>query len=75
MGFAGRIFGSKPDKPSTREERQTRELARMKGVIAEITAVNRDLKKTLSGLRITSRCPPNSNNSCTRRPTWWWPTT
>ena len=47
-GSAGRIFGSNPDKPSAREERQARELVRMKGVIAEITAENLDLKKTLS---------------------------
>ena len=38
--------GSK-EKPSQREERLQRELERMKSVIAEITAENLDLKKSL----------------------------
>ena len=48
LGSASRVFGPNPDKPSTREERQASELTRMKSVIAEITAENLDLKKTLS---------------------------
>ena len=44
---AGRVFDTKANKPSAREQRQAEELARMKSVVAEITAENLDLKKTL----------------------------
>lgn len=48
MGSAGRVFVDKADKPDAREQRQEAELMRMKSVIAEITAENLDLKKTLT---------------------------
>jgi len=47
LGSAGRIFGDKADKPSAREARLRVENSRMKSVIAEITAENLELKKTL----------------------------
>ena len=45
---AGKVFEDKSNGPRVREERTAAELARMKDVIAEITAENVDLKKTLS---------------------------
>ena len=48
LGAAGRIFDDKADKPNAREQRRAAELVRMKSVIAEITAENLDLKKTLT---------------------------
>jgi transposase len=48
LGSAGRVFADKSDKPGVREQRQAAELTRMKSVIAEITAENLDLKKTLT---------------------------
>ncbi len=46
---AGQVFDEKPRKRDTERERTERELSRMKDVIAEITAENLELKKTLSG--------------------------
>jgi transposase len=48
LGAAGNIFDEKKGKPSHKEKRLERENERYKGVIAEITAENLDLKKTLS---------------------------
>ena len=48
LGAAGKVFEDKPAKPSAREQRREAELARMKSVIAEITAENLELKKTLT---------------------------
>ena len=45
---AGKVFESSPEKPSRKEERLEAENTRLKAVIAEITAENLDLKKTLS---------------------------
>jgi len=44
---AARVFDGRGDKPSAREERQAAQLARMRAVVAEITAENLELKKTL----------------------------
>ena len=49
LGSATGIFEEKGKKPDARQERAERELSRMKGVVAEITAENLELKKTLSG--------------------------
>jgi transposase len=49
LASAGQIFEEKPKKADAERERRERELARMKDVIAEITAENLELKKTLSG--------------------------
>ncbi len=49
MGSAGQIFEERPKRRDVERERMERELARMKGVVAEITAENLELKKTLSG--------------------------
>ena len=48
MGSAGQVFDDKPKKRDVERERSDREMARMKDVIAEITAENLELKKTLS---------------------------
>jgi transposase len=48
VGSAERIFNERENKPSAREERREAELARMKSVVAEITAENLELKKTLT---------------------------
>jgi transposase len=45
---AGQVFDERSEKPGAREERLRAELDRMKGVVAEITAENLDLKKTLT---------------------------
>jgi len=47
MGSAERIFEKKESKPTAREERLAKDLGRAKDVIAEITAENLELKKTL----------------------------
>jgi transposase len=47
LGAADRIFEKKEHKPSAREERLSAQLTRAKDVIAEITAENLELKKTL----------------------------
>jgi transposase len=49
QGSAAEVFDKKPKKDDADRERLERELARMKGVVAEITAENLELKKTLSG--------------------------
>lgn len=48
LSSAAKVFEDKADKPSGREVRQATELARMRAVIAEITAENLELKKTLT---------------------------
>jgi len=45
---AGKVFEGSQEKPSRREQRLEEENARLKGVIAEITSENLELKKTLS---------------------------
>ncbi len=47
QGALQALEGKLHDKPSRREERLRRELERMKDVVAEITAENVDLKKSL----------------------------
>ena len=47
LGAAGRVFSDKEQRPSARETRREAELLRMKSVVAEITAENLELKKTL----------------------------
>jgi transposase len=49
MASAAEIFEEKPKKRDVERERTERDLARMKDVVAEITAENLELKKTLSG--------------------------
>ncbi len=49
VAVAGQIFEEKPRKRDAERERAEREMSRMKDVIAEITAENLELKKTLSG--------------------------
>lgn len=49
LASASQVFEEKPKKRDAQQERTERELARMKDVIAEITAENLELKKTLSG--------------------------
>lgn len=48
LSSAGRVFDDRSQKPSRKEERLEGELTRCKDVIAEITAENLELKKTLS---------------------------
>ncbi len=48
MASAGQVFDERPKKRDLERERAERELSRMKDVIAEITAENLELKKTLS---------------------------
>jgi transposase-like protein len=48
MGSAAKVFEDKASGPSAREERAAAQLDRLKDVIAEITAENVELKKTLS---------------------------
>jgi transposase len=48
LSSAKRVFDEKEGRPSAQEEKRTAELARMKNVIAEITAENLELKKGLS---------------------------
>jgi transposase-like protein len=49
LSSASRVFDEKGKKRDVERERTERELARMKDVIADITAENLELKKTLSG--------------------------
>jgi transposase-like protein len=49
LGSATEIFQEKPRKRDAERERKEREIARLKDVVAEITAENLELKKTLSG--------------------------
>jgi transposase len=48
LSSAARVFHDQSRKPSRKEERLESELSRCKDVIAEITAENLELKKTLS---------------------------
>jgi transposase-like protein len=45
LGSAERVFEDKPGRPNAQQERLEAENARFKGVIAEITAENLELKK------------------------------
>jgi transposase len=45
LGSADRVFEDKRGRPTARQERLEEEVARFKGVIAEITAENLELKK------------------------------
>ena len=47
LSSAVKVFDDRADKPSAHAERQAAELTRMKSVVAEITAENLELKKTL----------------------------
>ena len=47
LNSAGRVFEGEPSEPSVEQERAQAELTRLKDVIAEITAENLELKKTL----------------------------
>lgn len=49
LASAAQIFEEKPKRRDVQQEQRAREMARMKDVIAEITAENLELKKTLSG--------------------------
>lgn len=49
MASATQIFEEKSRKRDAEQERTDREMGRLKDVIAEITAENLELKKTLSG--------------------------
>jgi transposase-like protein len=49
MASAVQVFEEKPKKRDLERERIERETSRLKDVIAEITAENLELKKTLSG--------------------------
>jgi len=48
MASASQVFEEKPKKRDLEREGRDREMSRLKDVIAEITAENLDLKKTLS---------------------------
>ena len=48
LASASQVFEKRPRKRDPQRERAARELSRMKDVIAEITAENLELKKTLS---------------------------
>lgn len=45
LGSAGRVFEDRRGRPDAAEQHRAAELQRLKGVIAEITAENLDLKK------------------------------
>lgn len=49
QGSASRIFDARKGRPDARQSRLEAENSRFKGVIAEITAENLELKKGLSG--------------------------
>jgi transposase len=49
MAAAEQVFEEKPKRREVERERRDREMSRLKDVIAEITAENLELKKTLSG--------------------------
>ena len=49
MSSADQVFEEKPRKRDLERERREAEMSRLKDVIAEITAENLELKKTLSG--------------------------
>jgi transposase len=48
LSSAGAVYGGKSNAPSVRESKLEAENQRMKNVVAEITAENVELKKTLS---------------------------
>jgi transposase len=48
LASADQVFDEKPKKRELERERREREMSRLKDVIAEITAENLELKKTLS---------------------------
>lgn len=48
MSSAAKVFNGAKDKPDVKQQRLESDLSRCKDVIAEITAENLDLKKTLS---------------------------
>ena len=48
MGSAAKVFEERAAEPSVAQERSEAQLKRLKDVIAEITAENLELKKTLS---------------------------
>ena len=48
LGSAGRVFARESENPTAKQQRLESDLTRAKDVIAEITAENLDLKKTLS---------------------------
>lgn len=48
LSSAGAVFDGRAKRPSAKEERLRADLTRMRAVVAEITAENLDLKKTLS---------------------------
>ena len=48
LSGAARLFNGEKDRPDVKQQRLESDLARCKDVIAEITAENLDLKKTLS---------------------------
>jgi len=47
LSSAGKVFDVQDGKASVAEERKAAELQRMKNVVAELTAENLELKKTL----------------------------
>ena len=49
LSSASQVFEEKPRKRDVEGERREREMSRLKDVIAEITAENLEIKKTLSG--------------------------
>jgi transposase len=49
LGSAAKVFEERSQRQDTERDRLERELSRMKSVVAEITAENLELKKTLSG--------------------------
>jgi transposase len=49
LASADQVFDEKPKKRELERDRREREMSRLKDVIAEITAENLELKKTLSG--------------------------
>ncbi len=55
LGSASEIFQAKPTRRDASQERVERELARMKEVVAEITAENLELKKGSSEFSARSR--------------------
>jgi len=49
LASANQVFEERPKRRDAERERAEREMSRMKDVIAEMTAENLELKKTLSG--------------------------
>jgi transposase-like protein len=57
---ADRVFTKQDPGVGERREAQAQEVTRLQGVIAEITAENLELKKTLGPSRIRLGSPPSS---------------